>query len=68
MHGKDLLCECWTYLVPTVPDLRDLTPAHLGAGEVDPGLTGGTLYHGPPAVWLPTVASDLACLLLLQVI
>ena len=53
--------------VLAVPGVRDVVPLHLGAGEVDPGLTGAALYHGPPTVWLPTVASDLA-ILVVQVI
>ena len=70
--GSRFCSSFWTLgwgepAVPAVPGLRDLGPPHLGAGQVDPGLTGAALDHRPAAVGLPTVASDLR-LLLLEVI
>ena len=50
--------------VLAVPGVRDVVPLHLGAGEVDPGLTRAALYHRPPSVGLTTVASDLLVLIL----
>ena len=51
----------------TVPGVGDVGPLHLGTGQVDPGLTGGALYHRSPSVRLPTVTGDLL-VLILQVI